>query len=254
MTSIDLREKTAIVTGGSRGIGRAVCRKLAAAGARVALGHRSNEAAAREVVAELQALGAESIAVAGDAGRKETSEQLFERTRDALGPVDIVVGNAAIWKRAPIAEMSEEEWDETIGTNLKSVYFLCHFAARDMLARGRGRIILIGSTAGQQGEADYCHYAASKGAIQAMTKSLAAELGPAGIRVNCVAPGWVETDMTSDVFSDPDFKKRAEREAPLRKIASADQVADAVLFLASDLSSHIQGEILNVNGGSLLCG
>lgn len=251
---IDLNGKNAIVTGGSRGIGREVCRKLARVGVRVAIGYRSREAEARELREEIKASGGEAISVQGDVRQRETFEKLFQQTREELGPIDIVVGNAGIWKRAPIDEMREEDWQETIDVNLKSIYLLCHYAARDMKSRRSGNIILMGSASGQCGEPFYSHYAASKGAIHAFTKALAAELGPEGIRVNCVAPGWVETDMTADSFSNPNFRNAVRKATPLRQIASAEQIASAVLFLASDLSSHVHGEILNVNGGSVLGG
>ncbi len=251
---IELKGKTAIVTGGSRGIGRDVCRKLAQFGARVSVSYQSRQAEARELKEEIQANGGEAITVRGDVRLEETFERLFQQTREELGPIDIVVGNAGIWKRAPIDEMEGEQWQETIDVNLKSIFWLCRFAARDMKSRRSGNIILVGSTAGQRGEAFHSHYAASKGAIHAFTKSLAAELGPEGIRVNCVAPGWVETDMTSECFSNPKFRESVRQATPLRQIASSEQIASAVLFLASDLASHVQGEILNVNGGSVLCG
>ena len=150
--------------------------------------------------------------------------------------------------------MAEEEWDETIDVNLKSIYFTCHFAAIEMKPRRSGRIILVSSTAGQRGEAFYSHYAATKGAIIALVKSLASELGPWGIRVNAVAPGWVDTAMSVEELADPISRKRIEDEIPLGCVASAEEVAGPILFLASSLSSHIHGEVLNVNGGSVLCG
>ena len=137
---------------------------------------------------------------------------------------------------------------------MTSIFHLCQLASRDMKSRRTGRIILIGSTAGQRGEAFHSHYAATKGAIQSLTKSLAAELGPWNIRVNTVAPGWVDTDMSADTLNDPDLRKPIERLIPLGRVATAEEIAGPILFLASDFSNHIQGEILNVNGGSVLCG
>ncbi len=253
-TRIDLSEKNAIVTGGSRGIGSEICLLFAKAGARVTFGYNQNEAGARDLVDEIKGLGGESLAVPGDVRQRETFEQLFLNSREAFGPVDIAVGNAGIWKRAPIDAMTEEEWQETLGVNLTSIYHLCHFAAREMKARHRGTIVLVGSTAGQRGEAFHSHYAATKGAIHAMTKSLAAELGPQGIRVNCAAPGWVETDMSAAALDDPQLRGQIQSLIPLGRVASPEQVANTVLFLASELASHVHGEILNVNGGSVLCG
>jgi 3-oxoacyl-[acyl-carrier protein] reductase len=150
--------------------------------------------------------------------------------------------------------MTEDEWDETIDVNLKSIYACCRSAARAMLPRRRGTIILISSTAGQRGEAFHSHYAATKGAIISMTKSLAAELGPRGITVNCVAPGWVLTDMTTEPLSDAKLRRKVRGLIPLGRVAAPEEIAGPILFLASDLASHVNGEILNVNGGSVLCG
>ncbi len=251
---IDLRGKVALVTGGSRGIGRSTALLLARAGADLCLTYQSRADAAEGVVREAGELGRRAIAVRADAGIRADMEQVFDATEKAFGKLDIIVANAGIWKRAPIDEMSEEQWDETINANLRSVYLACHYASRRMKRQGSGSLILISSTAGQRGEPFYSHYAASKGAVIAMTKALAAELGPAGIRVNCVAPGWVRTDMTSHVFADPAYLRSVEKNTPVGRIASPDQIASVVLFLASDLASHLQGEIINVNGGSVLCG
>lgn len=251
---IDLTGKTAIVTGGSRGIGRATCLALAEAGANVALGFQRNQAAAQTVVDEIRAKGKHAIAIQGTVSQRETFERLFNQARETFGPVDVAVGNAAVWKRAPIDEMTEEEWQEMMDVNLKSAYFICHFAAREMKPRRTGTIILVSSTAGQRGEAFHSHYAATKGAIISLTKSLASELGPWNIRVNCVAPGWVNTDMAAGFFSDRDSHESVRKAIPLGAIATAEEIAGAILFLASDLASQVHGEVLNVNGGSVLCG
>jgi 3-oxoacyl-[acyl-carrier protein] reductase len=150
--------------------------------------------------------------------------------------------------------MTELEWNETLDINLKSAFLLCREVIPEMKERGEGSIILIGSTAGQRGEAFHSHYAASKGALMAFAKSVAGEVGPFGIRINCVAPGWVRTDMCQDVFSDSDFEEEVRQGIPLRRIPGPEDIAGPVLFLASDLSRHVQGEVLNVNGGSVLCG
>ena len=251
---IDLTGRTALVTGGSRGIGRATCLLLARAGANVVLGFHENQAAASTVVEEIRSQGKHAIAVQGDLPKGETFERLFQQTREAFGAIHVVVGNAGIWKRAAIDEMTEEQWDETLDINLKSIYHTCRFAAREMKPRRSGKIILVSSSAGQRGEAFHSHYAASKGAIIALTKSLAAELGPYDIHVNCVAPGWVDTDMVAGHFQDPRRKESIRQTIPLKRIATADEIGSAILFLASDLASHVHGEILNVNGGSVLCG
>jgi len=251
---IELTGKTALITGGSRGIGRASCRLLAAAGCNVVVGYQNNHEAAHGLVDELTQAGRRAIAVTGDVRIRGDVEKLFVRSREVFGSVDIVVGNAGIWKRAPIDEMSESDWEETMDVNLKSIYHTCHFAALEMKPRKSGKIILVGSTAGQRGEPFHSHYAATKGAIISLAKSLASELGPSGIRVNVVAPGWVDTDMSADVLAEPESKKLIEDRIPLGYIPDAAEIAGPILFLASDLSNHVHGEVINVNGGSVLCG
>ena len=251
---LDLTGRTALVTGGSRGIGRATSILLAKAGASVALSFHQNQAAALEVVEQIRRMGKHVITVAGDVSKRETFERLFEQTREAFGKIDIVVANAGIWKSAAIDEMTEQQWQETIDINLKSIYYTCHFAVCEMKPRQAGKIILVSSTAGQRGEPFYAHYAATKGGIISLTKSLAVEVGPYNINVNCVAPGWVDTDMLAEVFRSPESKESIRQKIPLRRIASAEEIGSAILFLASDLASHVNGEVLNVNGGSVLCG
>ncbi len=252
--SIDLTGQTALVTGGARGIGRSACLQLAGAGANIVFTYRTASPAAEETLAEIERLGRDALAEQADASSRTDMERVFARAFQRFGRLDVAVANAGVWKRSPIDEMSEQQWEETIDNNLKSAYLVCHFAVRAMKPAGAGRIILMSSTAGQRGEPYYSHYAASKGGIIAFTKALAGELGPAGIRVNCVAPGWVLTDMTAGVFANAAFKQSVEAGTPLGKIATPDQIASVILFLASDLASHLQGEIVNVNGGSVLCG
>lgn len=249
---IDLKGQVAIVTGGSRGIGRAICLKLAEAGANVVVGYHRSTTSAQEVVSAVKNLGREAVAIGCDLANATNGETLFAVASSNFKRANIVVANAGIWERAPIDEMSYNQWRHTMSVNLDSVYNTCCQAAKHMKACGGGKLILIGSTAGQRGEANYSHYAASKGAIIALTRSLAAELGPYRIHVNCVAPGWVETDMTASVFSDKANRQKIEASIPLRKIASPDDVAGPVLFLASDLSNHVQGQVIGVNGGSVL--
>ncbi|MDJ0838767.1 MAG: 3-oxoacyl-ACP reductase family protein [Acidobacteriota bacterium] len=249
---IDLKGKVAVVTGGSRGIGRACSVLLARAGADVVIGYRGNEKAASDTAVAVEAEGRRVLTVAGDLADAEAAQLLFTRARDAFGRVNIVVANAGIWKHAPIDTMTTGQWRETISANLDSLYQTCHFAARIMKQQKSGKLIIIASTAGQRGEAEYAHYAASKGAAIAMTRSLGSELGPYGINVNCVAPGWVLTDMTTDVFENPEFRQSIEQSIPVRRIASPEDIAGPVLFLASELSRHLQGSILSVNGGSVM--
>ncbi|HXG93365.1 MAG TPA: SDR family NAD(P)-dependent oxidoreductase [Blastocatellia bacterium] len=252
---IDLSNKTAIITGASRGIGAATAIKFAQAGIRgLVINYHSNREAADRVATECKQLGADAIAMRADVARVSQVEKMVRATLERFGSLDILVANAGIWKEAAIDEMTEREWDETINVNLKSIYACCNAAARVMIKQRRGTLILISSTAGQRGEAFHSHYAATKGAIISMTKSLAAELGPRGITVNCVAPGWVATDMTEEALNDPKQRRKIRDLIPLGRVATADEIAGPILFLASDLASHINGEILNVNGGSVLCG
>jgi len=251
---IDLNGKTALVTGASRGIGRASAILLARAGANLVIGYHRDEASAHAVLTEIRRAGKHAVSVPGDISRREDVENLFLRARETFGPIHIVVANAGIWKRAPIDEMSDRQWQEMIDTNLRSDFLVCQMAIPEMKRIREGSIILMGSTAGQRGEPYYSHYAATKGGLISLTKSLAVEVGMYNIRVNCVCPGWVDTDMCREVFSDQEFRRSVIETTPLRRIATAEDVAGAVLFLASGLSRHVHGEILNVNGGSVLCG
>ena len=252
---ISLSGQTAIITGASRGIGAATAIALANAGTHgITINYQRDRASATQVAARCKELGAEVLTVRANVSRPAAIAKIVDRTLERFGALDIMIANAGIWKEASIEAMTERDWDETIDINLKSIYACCHEAARAMLSRRRGAIILVSSTAGQRGEPFYSHYAASKGAIIAMTKSLAAELGPRGIRVNCVAPGWVATDMTVDALNDPGQRRKIRELIPLGRVATAAEIAGPILFLASDLASHINGEVLNVNGGSVLCG
>ncbi len=251
---IDLTGKTALVTGGSRGIGRAICLLLATAGANIVVVYRRDHKAADEVVSEIKTKGRHAVARLADASDFASMESLVSESREFFGKIDIAVLNAGIWQEAPIDEMTEDQWQETIDTNLKSAFITCRLIVPEMKQRHSGNIILISSTAGQRGEAYYSHYAASKGGLIALTKALAAELGPQNIRVNCVAPGWVETDMSRQVLADLKQHESIRQQIPLRRIAKPQDIAGVVLFLASDLSRHVHGEVVNVNGGSVLCG
>ena len=250
---ISLKQKIALITGGSRGIGRAAAWLLAKAGADVAISYRNRSFSAEEVTTSIEALGRRALGVQADVSREADVERLVESTLAELGPIDILVANAGIWKRAPLTEMSEADWDETLDINLKGVYLAAKHVGRIMAGRRSGRMILISSTAGQRGEPYYSHYAASKGGIISLTKSLAVELAPHRVRVNCVAPGWVETDMTTEALSGPGGDE-IRRAAPLGRVGTPEEIAGAILFLASDLAAFVNGEVLNVNGGSVLAG
>jgi 3-oxoacyl-[acyl-carrier protein] reductase len=248
---LSLEGRNALVTGGSRGIGRAVSILFGRLGARVAIAYASNEAAANATAQELTAAGATAVTLQADLGVVGEGERLVARAEQALGPLDVVVVNHGIWKRAPIESMTAGEWDEMMRVNLGSVREACAEAARRMLPRGSGSIILVASTAGQRGEPFYSHYAATKGAVIALTKSLACELGARGIRVNCVAPGWVTTDMTRETLaSDAGAAVRAA--IPLGRPGAPEEIAGPIAFLASDLASYLHGQILSVNGGAVM--
>jgi 3-oxoacyl-[acyl-carrier protein] reductase len=249
---IALHGRTALVTGGSRGIGRAVVLMLAHAGADVAIGYRSRAAEAEAVAAEARALGRRAVTVGGDLADPLASERMAARVADAFGRLDIFVANAGIWppEDVPLARLSPERWRETMAANLDAVYHSTR-AALGIMGPG-ARLVLVSSTAGQRGEAGHADYAATKGALIALTKSLAMECAP-DILVNCVAPGWVDTDMSAPAFGG-DAKARIAATIPLGRIPTAEQIAGPIVFLCSDLASHITGEILNVKGGSVLCG
>lgn len=247
-----LQNKVAVISGASRGIGRATALRLAEAGARLVVNYFQNQPAARQTVEQAQALGAEAIAVQADSADLCSAEKLCAAALREFGSVDVVVANAGIWQGEPIGQMREGLWDRVLEQNLKSTWALCRAAVPLMQQRG-GAIVIVSSTAGQRGEAGYSGYAASKGGQISFAKSLAAELAP-NIRVNCVAPGWVETELNGEVFAQPGFRERARQAIPLQRIAEADDVATAIAFLASDWARHITGEVLNVNGGAVMCG
>ncbi|HYP50644.1 MAG TPA: SDR family NAD(P)-dependent oxidoreductase, partial [Pyrinomonadaceae bacterium] len=185
--------------------------------------------------------------------RFEDAERIRQSAIEGFGRVDILVVNAGIWKGAPGDEMSEELWDEVLDTNLKSGWAMSRAIVPEIKKQERGAIVLVSSTAGQRGEANYSNYAASKGGQISFTKALAMELAPK-IRVNCVAPGWIETAMVRPVFEDAEYKEQVLNSIPLKRMAATDDIALAICFLASDWARHITGEILNINGGSVLCG
>jgi 3-oxoacyl-[acyl-carrier protein] reductase len=251
--SIDLSPRTALVTGGSRGIGRAAAEILAAAGARVAINYKANDAAAEAFVREARAAGGEALALAGDVGNPREAHQLVSDVVAAWGRLDVLVNNAGIWEEDRAGSGDLDVWKRTLDVNVLGAHVVTD-AAIPHLERERGSIVFVSSTAGQRGEARHSAYAASKGALISYTKSLATELGPRGIRVNCVAPGWVDTEMTARALGDPDARAEIERAIPLGRVATPGDVAGAILFLVSDLARHVQGEILNVNGGSVLAG
>ena len=249
---IDFRDRTALVTGGSRGIGRAVARLLAAAGADVALTYHTRAAEAEAVVREVEALGRRGLCAGGDHTDSAVVESIFAAVDQRFGRLDLFVANAGIWppEDVPLGRMAEARWRHTLAANLDAVFLTTRAALRRMHAGGR--VVLVASTAGQRGEAGHADYAASKGALIALTKSLAVECAP-DIRVNCLAPGWVDTEMAAPAFG-PGERARIAATIPLRRIPPPEDIAGPIAFLLSDLARHVTGEVLNVNGGSVLCG
>jgi 3-oxoacyl-[acyl-carrier protein] reductase len=251
---LSLRGRVALVTGGSRGIGRATVHRFAELGASVVVNYVRDEQAAAAAVKEAEAKGVKALAVKADVSLLEEAERLVQITLEEFGRLDILVCNAGIWEGAPVEELSEELWDRVIKINLKGTWTICRAAVPYMKSLGGGRIVIVSSTAGQRGEANVSNYAASKGGQIAFTKSLATELAPHGITVNSVAPGWVDTEMNVEVFADETYRQAIEKTIPLGRVATADDIARPIVFLCTDWARHITGEVLNVNGGSVLCG
>jgi 3-oxoacyl-[acyl-carrier protein] reductase len=245
--------KTAVITGASRGVGRATALRLAESGANVVVNYLKEAEKANNVVALCKEKGVDAIAVQGDVSVWQDAQNLAQRTIEKFGKIDLLVLNAGIWEGAPIEEMSEETWNKVLNTNLKAAWAMTKACVPAMKKQPSGSIVLISSTAGQRGEANYSNYAASKGGQISFTKALASELCPK-IRVNCVAPGWIETAMVRPVFEDEAYKATVLKSIPLNRMAMTDDVALSICFLLSDWSRHITGEVLNINGGAVLCG
>jgi len=250
---ISLRGKRALVTGGSRGIGAATAMMLAECGADVGIGYRTRQAEAGAVVHMLAERGVRAFAHGADLSSLAGTTSLFERAMREFGGLDVFVGNAGIWPPhdVALADMTDEQWRRTMTENVDSMFYSTRAAAR-LLERG-GRIVLVASTAGQRGEAYHADYAASKGAMISYVKSLAVELAQREITVNAVAPGWVDTDMVAEAL-DSGGRDRIAAAIPIGRVATARDIAGPIAFLCSELARHVTGEILNVNGGSVLCG
>lgn len=250
---IDLRGKNAIVTGGSRGVGRATAMLLAQAGASVGIAYRSRKAEAVKVVEVCRGMGVEAWAQAGDLGKPGDVETLFEESDRRFEGLDFFIGNHGIWPPVdvPIAEMSDERWHRTMDANLHSIFYSCRAAAKRI--RDDGRIVLVSSTAGQRGEAYHGDYAATKGAMISLVKGFCIELAGRGITVNSVAPGWIDTEMSESAFRGEE-RDRVAKAIPIGRIATSADVAGPIVFLCSELGRHITGEIVNVNGGAVLSG
>jgi 3-oxoacyl-[acyl-carrier protein] reductase len=250
---IDLSGKSALITGGSRGIGKACSQRLAQAGAKIGINYRVERPWAELLAQRIVEEGGEAFALSADVGVQEEAEMMVDEMVDRFGGIDILVNNAGIWQGCAVEEISDREWNEMLSVNLTGTFNMIRAAVPHMKAAGCGRIINISSTAGQRGEAWHSHYAATKGAVISLTKSLAVELATDGILTNCVAPGWVETDMTEEPLAGGD-REAILATIPLGRVAQPEEIAGAVLFLASDLASFVNGEVLNVNGGAVLCG
>jgi 3-oxoacyl-[acyl-carrier protein] reductase len=250
---ISLQNKNVLVTGGSRGIGKACVKLFLNAGANVAFTFQSAKVEADKMIADY--IGSSKLKhYKLNLADTIEIEKVIGFVLGDFGNIDILVNNAGIWKEAAIDKMTIDEWNEMMNINLTSTYLITKLIVPGMKKNKFGRIINIASTAGQRGEAFHSHYAASKGGMISLTKSLASELGIFNITVNCVAPGWVITDMTTDSLADEKIFKKVLGDIPLNKVAQPEEIAGPVLFLASNLASHVTGEILNVNGGSVLCG
>jgi 3-oxoacyl-[acyl-carrier protein] reductase len=249
---ISLQNINVLITGGSRGIGKACVEIFIKAGANVAFTFHSGKNAADKLVTDNESSKLKQYKL--NLADTIEIENVIGNVLKDFGTIDILVNNAGIWKEAAIDQMTIDEWNETMNVNLTSTYLITKLLVPGMKKNNFGRIINIASTAGQRGEAFHSHYAASKGGMISLTKSLASELGKHNITVNCVAPGWVITNMTTDSLNDSATYKKVLTDIPLNKIAQPEEIAGPVLFLASHLASHITGEILNVNGGSVLCG
>ena len=250
---IDLSGKNAVVTGGSRGIGAATARYLARAGAGVGIGYRARKADAEALVDELSEYGVHAWAEAGDLSVPEEAERLFERADREFDGLDLFVANAGIWPPTDVAltDMTDEQWRRTLAVNLDSTFFTTRAALRRM--RDGGAVVLVTSTAAQRGESYHGDYAASKGGMVSLVKGLCVEVGRRDITVNSVAPGWVDTEMSADALREEGLET-IEAAIPIGAVASAEDIAGPILFLCSSLARHVTGEILNVNGGSVLVG
>ncbi len=251
---IHLSGKTALVTGGSRGVGRAVAYLLARAGAKVGITYCSREKEAHKSLQIIHAQGSSGWAQQVNMESHQEIGNLFERV-DQEWPdgLDIFIANAGIWPAAdvPVGKMTTDRWRKTLAVNLDAVFFATN--AADARMRKNGRIVYVSSTAAQRGEAFHADYAASKGALHALVKGLCVELAPRNITVNAVAPGWIDTEMSHSAYADGRLQQ-IEKGIPLGRVATTEDVAGPIVFLCSELARHITGEIINVNGGAILCG
>ena len=242
-----LTGKTALVTGATRGIGRAIALKFAEEGANVAFTYRSQHEAAQTLVAEIESFGVQAKAYASDAASFEDAHNVVEDVKAVFGRIDILVNNAGITKDGLMMRMDEAQWDAVIDTNLKSAFNFIH-ACTPIMARQRcGSIINMSSVVGISGNAGQCNYSASKAGLIGLAKSIAKEMGPRGIRANCIAPGFIATDMTEAIPEN--VRQEWEKQIPLRRGGTPEDVANIALFLASDMAGYVTGQVINCCGG-----
>ena len=251
---MDLDGRVVIITGGSRGIGRATAKLFAEKGANVVINYFGNEQAAAETVSIVEAANREALLVKGDVSEIPIAGQIVAAALERFGRLDFLICNAGIWDGAAVEVMSENVWDKVLNINLKGTWTVCKAVVPHMKRQRRGRIVIVSSTAGQRGEANYSAYAAAKGGQISFAKSLASELGPFNINVNAVAPGWVDTEMSQSALNDIAQRELIETGIPLRRVATAVDIAGPIVFLCTGWARHITGEVLNINGGSVLCG
>ncbi len=256
---LSLKGRVALVTGGSRGIGAATVRMFVEAGARVFFNYKSARSEAERLVAEL---GADRCAaLACDLSGVETARALVLAAAERFGRLDVLVANHGVWPPddMPIDRLPDTQWASTVAVNLDSVFSLVKHSVAQMKKQphaggARGHVVLVSSTAGQRGEAFHCDYAATKGALISMVKGLSTELAPDGVYVNCVAPGWVETEMAAPALDDPKTRAVVLSKIPLGRAAKPDEIAAPILFLCTPHAGFVTGEIFNVNGGAVLVG
>ena len=242
-----LTGKTALVTGATRGIGRAIALKFAEEGANVAFTYRSQHEAAQTLVAEIESFGVQAKAYASDAASFEDAHNVVEDVKSVFGRIDILVNNAGITKDGLMMRMDEAQWDAVIDTNLKSAFNFIH-ACTPIMARQRcGSIINMSSVVGISGNAGQCNYSASKAGLIGLAKSIAKEMGPRGIRANCIAPGFIATDMTEAIPEN--VRQEWEKQIPLRRGGTPEDVANVALFLASDMAGYVTGQVISCCGG-----